>query len=83
MGYYNNNQGSAHATFLNDITRNSTVGNLFWTYCAPQGCHLHLLLTLQPPKKDQMRFHHLQKIVYQFQILFHIKTKHQIQDLDF
>ena len=64
-------------------TRYSIVGNLFWTYCAPQGCHLHLLLMLQP-LKDQMRFHHLQKIVYQFQILFHIKIKHQIlQDLDF
>ena len=34
-------------------------------------------------QKNQKRFHHLQKIVYQFQILFHIKTKHQIQDLDF
>ena len=63
-------------------TRDSMVGNLFWTYCAPQGCHLHLL-SMPPPPKDQMRFHHLQKIVYQFQILFHIKTKHQLQELDF
>ena len=64
-------------------TRDSMVGNLFWTYCAPQGYHLHLLSMLQPPKRDQMRFHHLQKIVYQFQILSHIKTKHQLKNLDF
>ena len=68
-------------TFAKEILV-STVGNLFWTYCAPKACHLHLLSMLQPPK-DQMRFHHLQKIVYQFQILFHIKIKHQMQDLDF